>query len=275
MPVWFLSHGGGPCFFMDGKGSPMFQDIDKNSECTKWYKQLAEQTKVPQPKAIVVLSAHWETEDTVFVTSQDKHASLFYDYYGFPKETYELKYPSPGSPALAKQIVSLLTEAGFTAEEDKERNLDHGVFIPLMLVFPKADIPVLQVSLLAGLDPKKHMLMGRALRPLREQGVLIIGSGQATHDLMGSLSGKSGIQKAHEFVAALTETVCKSKPEERTTKLLNWEKLPHARKTHGREEHLIPMHVAVGAAADDPGTQLGDYWAAQLMSLACYQFTAA
>jgi len=173
------------CFFMDSGGKGFFGSIDKNSEGTKWYRQVATQVGLVgtnKPKAILVISAHWESEtaNTIYITSQTKHKSLFYDYYGFPEETYELKYPCPGSPELAKKVIGLIekNQLGVKCVEDKERNLDHGVFIPLLLVYPDADIPVIQLSLCNVLNPSIHYKIGEALASLRDEGVLIIGSGQ-------------------------------------------------------------------------------------------------
>ncbi|CAM9634454.1 unnamed protein product [Discosporangium mesarthrocarpum] len=178
----FLSHGGGPCFFMhDTEG--MFKDLNHNSEPAKWYRSLAKDWT--KPSAIVLISAHWEERGTVRVTSRQGHPLLF-DYYGFPPYTYELQYPCPGDPVLANRIIHLLQENGIAAEPERTRGYDHGVFIPLKLMYPQADVPVVQVSLLKSLSAKEHLRIGGVLSGLhRDYGedLLIIGSGQATHDL--------------------------------------------------------------------------------------------
>jgi len=288
-PTLFLSHGAGPCFFMDSGGKGFFGSIDKNSDATKWYRQVATQLGLigsNKPKAILVISAHWEstTPDTVYVTSQKSHKTLFYDYYNFPKETYDLKYPCPGSPELAKKVASLIEKAklGIKCVEDKERNLDHGVFIPLLLVYPDADIPVIQLSLLPTLDASMQFKIGEALSSLRDEGVLIIGSGQATHGKFSE--GKTGDDQAHSFVSDLTKVISlkadetilltDSKFKKEVTReeaLLKWENLPYARLAHGREEHLLPLHVVVGSSGGAGGKAICDIWAGQ-MSLVSYIF---
>jgi len=285
VPALFLSHGAGPCFFMDSGGQGFFGSIDKNSEGTKWYRQVATQVGLvgtKKPKAILVISAHWESEtsNTIYVTSQKSHKSLFYDYYNFPPETYELKYPCAGSPELAQKVVGLIdkTQLGIKCVEDKVRNLDHGVFIPLLLVYPDADIPVVQLSLASKLDSALHYKIGEALAPLREEGVLIIGSGQTTHGRFSE--GKTGDIEAREWVSQLSKVLelkdgekilLKGKEVTQKEAVIQWENLPHARKAHGREEHLLPLQVIVGTNGPSGGKQICDIWAGQ-MSLASYVF---
>jgi len=268
MPLWFIAHGGGPCFFMKDTKGTMFEVMGPDSAACAWYKKLPEVTKVGKPKAVLVISAHWETPGTFTVTSQEKPPSLLYDYYGFPDYTYapHLTYPAKGLPSLSKQVVDLLTKAGLKCVEDPSRNFDHGVFVPLKLFWPDADVPIVQLSLMAGLDPKAHINAGKALASLREQGVLIIGSGSTTHDLSFKLTPPQG----HQFVTALTEVV-KQTPEKRLEALANWATIPSARKAHPREEHLAPLFVVAGAAGQARGTVMSDFWAAAL-SLTSFQF---
>src|ERR1035437_4290310 len=168
MPTWFIPHGGGPCFFMD------WNPPDAWTRMGDFLKNLA--TTLPRtPKAIVIVSAHW-LEPHMAVTS-GAQPELIYDYYGFPPHTYELKYPAPGAPALAEQIVQTLTTVGIASAANEQRGFDHGMFIPLKLIFPQANIPVVQLSLHNSLDPVRHLEAGRALEALRDQDVLIIGSG--------------------------------------------------------------------------------------------------
>jgi len=281
---------------MDAGGKGMFGQLDKNSAAAKWYKQLASQTGLTgerKPKAIVVISAHWESPkaDTVLVTSQESHPSLFYDYSGFPESTYELKYPSPGSPTLAKKLVGLIEGAkiGLKAVEDKKRNLDHGVFIPLLLIYPEADIPVVQLSLPGTFDPSLYIKLGAALAPLRDEGILLIGSGSLTHGRFAT--GEEGKTQAHLFVSKLSSiltsssssssspssltdgktSAMKASSSSRGENLIEWEKLPHARLAHQREEHLLPLHFTVGAAGEDQATQLCDFWA-ETLSLRSFLF---
>ena len=180
----YIPHGGGPCFFMKWTRGP--EDVwDKMAASLR-----ALGDSLPErPKALLVVSAHWEEEEPT-VLSQPNPA-LLYDYYGFPPHTYELKWPAPGSPELAGRVRELLDGAGMPSRSNSERGFDHGVFIPLLLAFPKADIPTVQLSLRAGLDAKEHLAIGRALAPLRDEGVLIIGSGMSYHNMRNFSSGRT------------------------------------------------------------------------------------
>lgn len=257
MPVQFVSHGGPTYLYKAPPGAPaIFKLMDKDSDLVKSYKNL--RLPVP-PKSIVIISAHWEASEVLRVTSQERHPSLLYDYYGFPPETYEVKYDCPGSPALARRVVELLKRGGHEAVEDTKRNIDHGAFLPLMLMYPEATIPVVQLSLLASLDPAAHISIGKALKPLRDEGVLIIGSGSSTHDLRGMLRGVYAGGKAtyQRHVTEFTDTLNKAmeaEPAVRDEHLLKWRTmLPHSEEQHPREEHLLPLMVTVGAAGEDRG----------------------
>ncbi len=177
---------------------------------------------------------------------------MLYDYYGFPAEAYRITWPAPGDPRLAARVRELLQGAGFTTAEDRERGYDHGTFVPLMITYPEANVPVVQLSLKRGLDAKEHLAMGRALAPLRDEGVFIVGSGNTFHNLrvFGTPSAREGSEKFDEWVrAAATAT-----PASRDEQLIDWAKAPYARFCHPREEHLIPLMVIAGAAGEDEGT---------------------
>jgi len=204
------------------------------------------------PKAIVVISGHWERPE--FSVTGSPHPPLIYDYQGFPPHTYQLRYDAPGAPVLAQQIAGMLSQAGFAARVDDERGFDHGVFIPFKLVYPGADIPIVQLSLRGGLDPKTHIEAGRALEPLRKQGVLIVGSGMSYHNLRGF--GDEFGPASDQFDAWLTDAVCSPDAETRNQRLEQWETAPHARLAHPREEHLLPLMVASGAAAKELGRRV-------------------
>jgi aromatic ring-opening dioxygenase catalytic subunit (LigB family) len=176
---------------------------------------------------------------------------LIYDYYGFPEHTYKIKYEAPGAPALAREIRELLTQAGIPARLDPQRGFDHGVFIPFKLIYPNADIPTVQLSLKAGLDPAAHIEIGRAIAPLREQGVLIVASGISYHNLRDF--GVDPNPASDRFDTWLAEAVSAPDPGLRNERLLQWKLAPAARNAHPREEHLIPLMVAAGAARDDLG----------------------
>jgi aromatic ring-opening dioxygenase catalytic subunit (LigB family) len=206
------------------------------------------------PTAILLVSAHWETGPELAVTSSPR-PSLVFDYSGFPPETYEYKYPCRGDPELAQRTVELLNAAGHACQPDEERGYDHGVFVPLMLAFPDADVPVVALSLHKSLDPAMHLSIGRALSPLRDDGVLILGSGLSFHNMAAfSFSGnsKSGDAKGERWDSALNAAVT-AEPAVREAALTKWAELPDARASHPREEHLLPLLVVAGAGGEDLG----------------------
>jgi aromatic ring-opening dioxygenase catalytic subunit (LigB family) len=208
-----------------------------------------------RPKAVLVISGHWEeAQPTVNVSPKPP---LLFDYYGFPEHTYRLTYPAPGAPDLARRVESLLGAAGFKTDEDAERGYDHGVFIPFMLVYPKADVPIVQLSLQEGLDPQTHIAIGRALAPLRDEGVLIIGSGMSYHNLRELLgNGSRGNEASERFDAWLTQAVEERDASARDDKLTHWSDAPGALNAHPRSEHLLPLMVAAGAAGRDRGRRV-------------------
>ncbi|CAF1194194.1 unnamed protein product [Didymodactylos carnosus] len=264
-PAMYVTHGGGPCWFMDGKDFPSFANIDKNSAGAKWFRQLPHQigqSDQHKPKAILLVSAHWESSDVVHISAQAQHTDLYYDYGGFPKETYEIKFQPKGDLQLSQQVLDLLKKSNISAVLNSKRNFDHGVFIPLKLMYPNANIPVVSMSILDTYSPEQHVAIGKALSPLREQGVLIIGSGSITH-------GRASREQINEFVDAITNTLQTLSPNEREETMINWTRLPYARENHGREDHLIPLHVVVGAAGQDKCELLNPHLS---KSLAAYKF---
>lgn len=246
MPVLFVPHGAGPCFFMDWNPADTWQRLGN------WLKGVAA-TLPARPKAIVLVSGHWL--EPQFRLTGHARPPLIYDYHGFPPHTYELTYPAPGDPGLASQVARLLEHDGLAARVDDGRGYDHGVFIPLKLMFPGADIPVVQLSLRDDLDPAAHIAAGRALAPLREQGVLVVGSGMSFHNMRGYGDPRFTPVSA-EFDAWLAAAV-ESTPTGREALLKDWTRAPHARLCHPprAEEHLLPLLVAAGAAADSEGHQ--------------------
>ena len=246
LPTYFVPHGGGPCFFMDPPMGPP-GTWDRMAE---FLRSLARDVGA-RPRAILAVTGHWET-DELRVTA-GTNPPLIYDYYGFPENTYHLKYPAPGSPAVAAEVAQLLRAAGFPTVEDAERGFDHGVFIPFLLAFPEATIPVVEISIRRDMDPGAHIAIGRALAPLREDGVLILATGMSYHNLRGLFSNDPGGTAASDaFDGWLTQTVCASDPEERARRLTDWAAAPGARQCHPQEEHLLPLMVAAGAAGADP-----------------------
>lgn len=242
-PSFFIPHGGGPCFFMD----------DPRGVWTGMASFLRDlpATLPERPRAILVVSGHWETDGFAFTGAAQP--PLLFDYYGFPKHTYELRYDVPGAPDLAAHSSALLAEAGFKAQVDRARGLDHGVFVPLKVAFPDADIPLIEMSVDRSLDPVLHLAAGRALAPLRDEGVLILASGMSFHNMRGYGDPRfTGPSRA--FDAWLAETLAQD-AEDRAGRLTEWEEAPAALLSHPKAEHLLPLMVAAGAASG-PGRQV-------------------
>jgi aromatic ring-opening dioxygenase catalytic subunit (LigB family) len=247
MPTWFIPHGGGPCFFMD------WNPADAWDKMADFLKGIAG-TLPQRPRAIVLVSAHWQ--ESSFGITSGARPGLIYDYYGFPPHTYELKYPAPGDPALAARLADLLGQAGLPSHANGARGLDHGVFIPLLLMFPDATIPVVQLSLHNSLDPGIHLQLGQALEPLRDEGVLIVGSGMSFHNMRGYGDPRFG-PISDQFDDWLTRAV-ESAPAQRHQALVDWAQAPSARLCHPprAEEHLLPLMVVAGAAGQGVGRRV-------------------
>ncbi|MGO8759302.1 MAG: DODA-type extradiol aromatic ring-opening family dioxygenase [Terracidiphilus sp.] len=246
-PAIFLPHGGGPCFFMDWTWGP----ADTWHATQRFLEGLAATLPMP-PKAIVVASGHWE--EPAFTASAAARPELIFDYSGFPADTYRLTWPAPGEPALAERVADLLKDAGLPAAIDEHRGFDHGVFVPLKVAFPEAHIPVVSLSLAGSLDPALHLAAGRALAPLRDEGVLIVASGMSFHNLRAYFRPETPA-RARAFDEWLTRAVV-SPAAERTSLLAGWRTAPFAEFSHPREEHLIPLLVAAGAGGDAPGKRI-------------------
>lgn len=204
------------------------------------------------PAAVLVVSGHWEEQD--FTVSSSPQPGMVYDYYGFPPETYRIRYPAPGSPELAARVQQLLQQSGFKADLDPERGFDHGTFSMMQPIYPDARVPVVQLSMRIHMDPAEHIAAGAALAPLRDENILILGSGQSYHNLRRWNS--SGARPAAQFDAWLRQVLLATAPAERRIALVDWELAPAAREAHPREDHLIPLMVAAGAAGDDPAVAI-------------------
>ncbi|MBH9551427.1 dioxygenase [Inhella sp. 4Y17] len=242
MPVAYVPHAGGPVGHVE-MGLPP-------AEVAGWIAYWQSLRALPPcpPKAVLVISAHWEAPvPTVMSAAQP---ALLFDYGGFPPEAYRLRWPAPGDPALAARVGVLLNRAGFNTAEDPLRGYDHGTFVPLKFTYPDAAVPVVQLSLIAGLDPYLHIRLGRALAPLRDEGVFLVGSGDSFHNLRGFQP--SSREAAEQFDAWLSAAVTAPAPE-REARLVAWSQAPFARHCHPREEHLLPLMVMAGAAGDDAG----------------------
>lgn len=236
-PSLFIPHGGGPCFFMP--------DPDGVWRGMEAYLRTLVDRLPERPKAILIISGHWETRGGFALTGAE-HPGLIYDYYNFPPHTYELTYPAPGAPWLAEQAGALLRAAGLPSAVDPERGFDHGVFVPMKVAFPDADIPIVQMSIETGYDPALHVRAGEAIAPLREEGVLIIGSGMSFHNLRAFRDPRAEAP-SRMFDQWLTQAA-QAAPAERATLLARWDEAPAARICHPREDHLIPLMVAAGAS---------------------------
>lgn len=253
-PSIYFPHGGGPCFFM-----PAPPD-----EPERWVGMAAYLKSLPsllprKPDALLVISAHWEMPRPTVLTQA--HPGLLFDYYNFPPYTYELTYPAPGAPELGAKVRKLLADAGIESDEDATRNYDHGIFVPLKVAFPDADIPILQLSLQTDLDPAQHVAIGKAIASLRQENIVIIGSGLSFHNMRGFPDPRLN-EPAVVFDQWLTQTLCEVPAEERETRLGHWLDAPYARLIHPREEHLLPLMVAAGAANGDAGKRMfnGTIW---------------
>jgi aromatic ring-opening dioxygenase catalytic subunit (LigB family) len=247
-PTIYIPHGGGPCFFMD---QPPGVPADTWDGMAAYLRSIAADVG-ERPKALLIISAHWELEQATVTAAQQP--GLLFDYYGFPEHTYRLTYPAPGSPALAARVRALLDAAGIPNHADAQRDFDHGVFIPFKLIYPDADIPIVQLSLLKSLDAQAHIQLGRALTPLRDEGVLIVGSGMSYHNLREFFnSAANAVQSSERFDAWLTSAVTSPDTDARTRALNEWRSAPDALACHPRAEHLIPLMVTAGAALNDVG----------------------
>lgn len=236
LPVYFLSHGGGPWPWMMKDMPGVFDELNRSlKEIPKHLEK--------KPKAILVITAHWISQE--FVVSSHPQPPMIYDFGGFPEHLYNIKYPAPGSPELAMHVHKLLQDANLPTRIDPERGFDHGTYTVIQPMYPNAEIPVVQLSIQRNFDPLIHMKVGKALAQLRMDGILIIGSGLSYHNLR--LFGPGAYAPSSAFDQWLQDTLFAS-PEERWRRLLEWQKAPQARMAHPREDHLIPLMVAVGAS---------------------------
>lgn len=239
-PILYLPHGGGPLPLLD---DPAHRNL------TRFLRGIG--SAMPKPAAVVLVSAHWESRAVALNAA--RAPALLFDYYGFPPASYAFTYPAPGAPALAADIAGMLQSAGFACELETERGYDHGVFVPLKLIYPEADVPIVQLSLVEGLDPATHIRLGRALAPLGERNVALIGSGMSFHNLRAIRLGEHPELRAASdaFDAWLVQTVAGEglTMERRAAVLEHWSDATGARFCHPREEHLLPLHVCFGAAS--------------------------
>jgi aromatic ring-opening dioxygenase catalytic subunit (LigB family) len=239
MNITYIAHGGGP---MPLLGDPGHREMVSQLEA------LAD--NLPRPSAIVVISAHWEERQPAITAGAQP--PLIYDYYGFPEESYTLTYPCPGHPSLARKLADALNHAGIDCHLDDQRGFDHGLFVPLKLMYPDADIPCIQLSLVDSLDPELHLALGEALQGLRGEDILVIGSGFSFHNMQAFFGrGNADADSKNEAFQTWLEDTCTDtgiSESERRQRLLKWDQAPYARFCHPREEHLLPLHVCYGMA---------------------------
>ena len=248
MPSLYIPHGGGPSFFMTGERKQRYLQTEN-------FLRSIQGVLPGKPEAILIITAHWETQ--IPTLTGGVHPDLIYDYYGFPAETYTLTYPAPGSPALAQRAADLLVQSGFPATVDVDYGWDHGVFIPLKVMYPEADVPVVAMSLHVSLDPNLHSHLGRALRPLRDENVLILGAGMSYHNLGNFAEQAPASYAFHDWLDRTLEGTW----DERCQGLARWHLAPGGLASHPRQEHLLPLMVASGAGSDASGRSI---WRGQI-----------
>jgi aromatic ring-opening dioxygenase catalytic subunit (LigB family) len=246
MPTYFLSHGGGPWPWLKDLRPGMYDQLETSLLDVR--RELGE-----APKAVLMISGHWEANR--FLVSSAAHPPMLYDYGGFPKHTYRIRYDAPGAPALAEQVRDMLDRGGITTGLDPQRGFDHGTFSLMQTLYPEAAMPLVQLALRSDLDPASHVRVGELLAPLRDEGVVIVGSGFSFHDTMAMRTG-TGAASSATFDRWLGETLTGASPDERRERVISWTTAPAARAAHPREDHLLPLMVAVGAAGDDIGIRV-------------------
>ncbi|KAK4747112.1 hypothetical protein SAY87_026149 [Trapa incisa] len=262
METFFISHG-----------SPTLS-IDESLPARGFLKSWQQKVFPQRPTAILVISAHWETDEPTVSAVHGKYSTI-HDFYGFPGQMYKLKYPAPGAPELAKRVKELLGAHGFRhVHEERKRGLDHGAWVPLMLMYPEADIPVCQLSVQPYKDAIYHYNLGKALSLLREEGVLILGSGSATHNLRDLRFDSEEVAPwARQFDTWLKDSLLEGRYDDVNNYL---KKAPHAKVAHPRPEHFYPLHVAMGAAGEDSKAELVHHsWSIGTLSYASYKFTSS
>lgn len=242
LPSIFITHGGGPCFWLEFP-PPIGPNGFKKLE--SFFDGLLSSLS-HRPNSILLVTAHWEA--SVTTVSNASNPGMLFDYHGFPPHTYQLNYPAPGSPELAARVQFLLAQAQIPVATNDTRGFDHGVFVPMLKIDPMAQIPVAMLSLQRNLDPAYHFRLGEVLAPLRDEGVLIIGSGSSYHNLREFFDGVP--KAARVFDQWLVHAVTQSDVDARKQALLGWEAAPSARACHPREEHLIPLMVVIGSGGN-------------------------
>lgn len=252
LPTYFLSHGGGPWPWLKAERGAMYDQLESSLHDVR--RELGN-----APRAILMISGHWEANR--FLLSSAARPPMLFDYAGFPEHTYRIRYDAPGDPDLAEEVRDLLERGGVDAGLDPNRGFDHGTFTVMHTMYPDADMPIVQLSIKTSFDPAEHLRLGQLIAPLRERGVAIIGSGFSFHNTRAMVTG-TGAEASAAFDRWLTYVLSEASPEERQEQLKRWTDAPAARLAHPREDHLIPLMVALGAAAEEPGERIyhqGDF----------------
>jgi len=265
LPTYFLSHGGGPWPWLKAERGSMYDQLEASLHEVR--RELGQ-----APRAVLMISGHWEAGG--FLLSSAARPPMEFDYSGFPEHTYRIRYDAPGAPALAETVRAMLERGGVASSLDPQRGFDHGTFTLMHTMYPDADMPLVQLSLRANYDPDEHMKVGELIASLRDEGVLIVGSGFSYHNTQGMRSG-AGAEDSAAFDQWLNDTLIKSSPDERRRRLSRWSAAPAARAAHPREDHLLPLMVAVGAAGDDVGASIyhqSDFMGA--ITVSSYRFGA-
>ena len=246
MPTYFLSHGGGPWPWLKHLRPGMYDQLEASLLGVR--RELGQ-----SPRAVLMISGHWEADR--FLVSSAARPPMLYDYGGFPEHTYRIRYDAPGAPALAEQVRGLLERGGMATGLDPQRGFDHGTFSLMQTLYPEATMPIVQLALRSDFDPAEHFRVGELIAPLRYEGVVIVGSGFSFHDTMAMRSG-TGAASSATFDRWLDDTLTRASPDQRRERVVAWETAPAARAAHPREDHLLPLMVALGAAGDDAGTRV-------------------
>ncbi len=246
MPTYFLSHDGGPWPWLKDLRPGMYDQLEKSLIDVR--RELGE-----VPQAVLMISGHWEADR--FLVSSAARPPMLYDYGGFPEHTYRIRYDAPGAPALAEQVRVMLDRGGVATSLDPQRGFDHGTFSLMHTMYPEATMPLVQLALRSDFDPAVHVRVGELIAPLRDEGVVIVGSGFSFHDTRAMRNG-TGAAASATFDRWLDETLTGVSARERGERVLRWAEAPAARAAHPREDHLLPLMVAVGAAGEDAGTRV-------------------
>lgn len=260
--AWSEEHGPMPSLYLSHGAPPVFDDTHWMGQLFGWSQSM------PKPKAVLIVSAHWESAP-LSLSSSDPGTPLVYDFYGFAPIYYRMTYPTPDAGHLSRRVAAMMPE-GEPVHQHVSRGLDHGAWVPLLLMYPQADLPVVQLSVQPGLDPAWHVALGERLRPLRDDGVLVLASGGATHNLRDF--GRYPLDSAPQAYALAFADWLADGVERGDVEALSdpWQRAPEAQRNHPTPEHLLPFHVALGSANDPAGRRLHAGWTFGVLSMSAF-----